>query len=93
MEEKEVPNDSTLVQKSAYAETYNGKIGTLTENENVDQTLRFNIYLNTWAPIYDLCWVILGSCCRPMHALTPTFQVIETIEKRVNVITVKLYDS
>ena len=32
MEEKEVPNDSTLVQKSVYAETFNGKIWTLTKS-------------------------------------------------------------
>jgi hypothetical protein len=32
-------------------------------------TMCFSLFLKPWAPIYEPCWVILGSCCRPMHAL------------------------
>ena len=37
------------------------------KNENVEKTLGFKLILKPWAAIYEPCWVILGSCCRPMH--------------------------
>ena len=69
MEEKGVPNGAKHVHKRAHGDTYDGKIATLSRNENVDKTLCFTLLLKPWAPIYEPCWVILGSCCRPMHAL------------------------
>ena len=47
MEEKGVPNDTTLVQKSAHEETHDGNIGTFAKNEHVEKTICFRIDLNT----------------------------------------------
>ena len=69
VDEKGVPNGAKLVHKSAHGETYDGQIATLFKNANIDKTLRFSLLLMPWAPIYEPCQVILGSCCRPMHAL------------------------
>ena len=56
-------------KKGAHGETHDGNSVILSKNEYVKKQLCFSLYLKPRAPIYEPCWVILGSCCRPTHAL------------------------